>query len=198
MTPRKLHLLRRLVLRLVLHPWRARLTPAFACLAVACLGLVGCSGPERLATSFDPCRATALVVEGEPPSGRLDAVAAGLAAWREALTMPWTASTEAARPEAVAIPVRFVDVGWFFGRFEDEEGAIALSNAVTDPGALAVVTAHEIGHALGLYHVNASERSSVMNPGNVAVLPTEADLREVVALWGTCLPTSPESPSRAN
>ena len=48
------------------------------------------------------------------------------------------------------------------------------------------VIAHELGHAFGLFHVPASERISLMNPGNLTTPPTTADQAALAALWGSC------------
>jgi len=46
--------------------------------------------------------------------------------------------------------------------------------------------AHELGHAFGLVHVPQSERTSLMNPGNISTPPTVEDQAALAALWGTC------------
>ena len=74
----------------------------------------------------------------------------------------------------------------FRGVYDDERGVIHINSALTDLAPLSIVIAHELGHAFGLLHVPASERVSVMNPGNLATPPTAADQGAVEALWGAC------------
>ena len=52
---------------------------------------------------------------------------------------------------------------------------------------LAVTIAHEIGHAFGLVHVPADQRTSVMNPNNLVVEPTAEDVDTLATRWGGCL-----------
>lgn len=154
------------------------------------LAVTSCA-PAKLAQSFDACRATELVVGPEATDVERAAIEDGLTTWAAPLGMPWRV-VAAPSGETPAIPIRFVETRWFFGRFEDTSGAILLSRVVEDPAVLAVVTAHEVGHALGLYHVSKDARASVMNPGNRDVGPTEDDLAAITALWGRCDPSNGE------
>jgi hypothetical protein len=151
------------------------------------LATLSCA-PETLAQRFDACQLTEITLPADTAPDVADSVTKGVAYWSEALGLPWSVTTEGTEGTegAVRIPLRFLDTPIFYGRFEDEAGQIVLSTQVTDPELRAVVMAHELGHALGLYHVEKSERSSVMNPGNRDVTPTSADLEAVVAIWGRC------------
>ena len=53
--------------------------------------------------------------------------------------------------------------------------------------ALAITITHEIGHAYGLRHVSADQRTSVMNPNNLVVEPTSEDVDTLAMRWGVCL-----------
>ncbi len=52
---------------------------------------------------------------------------------------------------------------------------------------LAVTIAHEIGHAFGLVHVPAGQRTSVMNPNNLVIEPTAEDVDTLAMRWGVAL-----------
>lgn len=74
----------------------------------------------------------------------------------------------------------------FYGLYDDETSVMYVNTAVADPGPMAVVIAHELGHAFGLPHIPAAVRRSLMNPGNFETPPTDEDLAEIEALWGRC------------
>src|SRR5262245_63968383 len=74
----------------------------------------------------------------------------------------------------------------FHGIYEDELGVVYVNSTLDDPEQRAIAIAHELGHAFGLWHVSADERSSVMNPGNLSVSPTSADGMALVEIWGAC------------
>ena len=90
-------------------------------------------------------------------------------------------------PAGAHIEVRFERAApAFHGFYDDEAGVIYINERITDPTTLAIVIAHELGHAFGLLHV--TERSSLMNPGNLVLPPTTEDQTALQALWGTCEP----------
>jgi Zn-dependent peptidase ImmA (M78 family) len=74
----------------------------------------------------------------------------------------------------------------FHGLYDDQAGVIYVNQDLVDPGLLSIVIAHELGHAFGLLHIDAGERASVMNPGNLTTPPTDADQAAIEALWGAC------------
>lgn len=74
----------------------------------------------------------------------------------------------------------------FHGFYDDEAGVIYLNDQLADRRQLAIVLAHELGHAFGLVHVSPAERTSLMNPGNLTTPPTDEDQAALEALWGRC------------
>jgi hypothetical protein len=78
--------------------------------------------------------------------------------------------------------------GAFHGVYDDEHSIIYINNDLVDPAQLAIVIAHEVGHAFGLAHV--TDRTSLMNPGNLVTPPTAEDQGAIEALWGACQPVN--------
>jgi hypothetical protein len=79
----------------------------------------------------------------------------------------------------------------FHGIYDDEHAVIYINSKITDPTPLAIVIAHELGHAMGLAHIDAA---SVMRSGNTSIAPTVEDKARLMAIWGPC-PASPTSAS---
>ena len=92
----------------------------------------------------------------------------------------------AAAPGAT-IDIEFADAAAaFHGVYDPATDRVLINRDLTDPTTLAIVVAHELGHAFGLVHVSPAARLSLMNPGNLATTPTDADQQAVEALWGRC------------
>jgi len=140
---------------------------------VAVLALVACSASDNtIDRTFDPCGFDIVDARG---------VDDALALWGRA---------RVAGGEMIQLEFQEAALS-FHGFYDDETGIVYINEAITDPHALAIVIAHEIGHAFGLPH--KSGEPSLMNRGNTTITPTDGDFADLAALWGACLPTTSSS-----
>jgi hypothetical protein len=157
-----------------------------ASLLLASAALVGCSAvaDRELEVVFDLCAPLALDAAGASPEQQAsldDAVAL----WRARGAADLRAAP--ASDAAAVLPVVFAVAGpALHGYYDDAAGVLYVNARLEDRQARAIVIAHELGHAFGLWHVEAAERPSVMNRGNLRIAPTEADQRAAEAIWGRC------------
>jgi len=146
-----------------------------------CAGCAGSSGGTTIATKFDPCDPPNVVADPTASDVQAEGTAGALVLWQGHGVAASSSST------AGTIEVRFQHAAPVFrGFYDDHAGVIYVNDDLVDPSTLAVVIAHELGHAFGLYHVNPDLRLSVMNPGNVTVTPTDEDQHTLEASWGVC------------
>lgn len=145
------------------------------CFAIAAAGGCGGAGDQTIDITHDACEGVALVAPALTDA-QSRAIAGALELWRvHGLPMEGGAQIEIRFQEAAPA---------FYGVYDDETGVIYINQRITDPGALRIVIAHELGHAFGLPHVTG--RPSLMNPANVSIPPTAEDAAALQALWGPC------------
>jgi len=124
---------------------------------------------------------------GSPNAAQASGLAGAFALWRDH-GAPLLGTTGDASVELAFMPAAAA----FRGIYDDEAGVIYINDALTDPDVLAIVIAHELGHAFGLPHVGGHD--SVMIKGNLTLVPTAADTASLAALWGACPATSASAP----
>jgi hypothetical protein len=146
--------------------------------------LGGCAagdGDRVLEVVHDACEPLHLVASSATDEERISLDDA-TAMWNE---LGQTRLTTAATRDARTLEVRFETAApVFHGLYDDERGIVYVNHRLEDPRERAITIAHEVGHALGLWHVTG--RDSVMNPANLSLEPNDDDAAELELLWGRC------------
>jgi hypothetical protein len=155
----------------LLRWWNASL------LALTCVACSTSSSDATIDVTFDACAPIAITASADPlrAAGIRDAFALWSDRGVPLLGVGGGAMIEL-RFEAAAEA--------FHGLYDDERGIIFINAKLTDPDALAIVIAHELGHAMGLPHIDGEP--SLMNQANTTTGPTAEDEQRVRALWGSC------------
>ena len=140
------------------------------------MAIAGCGGSDRgdAAVVHDPCEPLALTASA-PTALQRTALDGAQALWRSYGAPAIGTGTTLDVEFQAAAP-------GFHGLYAD--GIVYINEDIADEATLAIVIAHELGHAFGLVHV--SDRVSVMNPGNLTVVPGDTDRAALEAMWGTC------------
>jgi hypothetical protein len=152
--------------------------------AAAC---AACGDPQASegADAHDACAALAITAAAATPAEQAG-IDGALALWRDHGVSAFDAAAPRGK-QAGAIDIQFADAAAaFHGVYDPAADRVLINRDLTDPATVAIVIAHELGHAFGLVHVSPAARLSLMNPGNLATPPTDADQQAVEALWGRC------------
>lgn len=132
--------------------------------------------------TFDPCAST-VVSAPRATTDQLASIDDAIAMWRA------DGVTGLGRGDTAEITVDFREAAdSIYGFYDVTTATLYVNTRLADPGQRAVAIAHELGHALGLLHVPAETRISVMNPGNLTTEPTSSDSLALQSLWGACQP----------
>jgi hypothetical protein len=145
--------------------------------ATAACGGVSTSADAGI--TYDPCTGISAIAASDATPAEAQGVRDAVVLWQQVITLELSAS-----PGYTKVPVGFQQAATVFhGLYEPNVGDVLINQDLTDPQQLAIVIAHELGHAMGLVHVTYS---SVMQAGNLTIVPQPADADALVALWGRC------------
>lgn len=133
---------------------------------MSCASACGVETDTTIDITFDACAPVAIAMPSDDL--RASAVSHAFALWG------------IERVDGDGLGLVFEDAAEaFHGLYDDEHAVIYINAKITDPEALAIVIAHELGHAMGLPHLAGA---SVMRAGNTTIAPTAADLARLGCL----------------
>jgi hypothetical protein len=160
---------------------------------VIVITLTACSsGDSTIDITHDVC-AGVTVTSSTATMLQAEGIDDALVLWRERGVTRLGRDASRGLTAAPPLEIRFEAASAAFrGLYDDERGVIFINSQLVDRGHIAIVVAHELGHAFGLEHV--IERASVMRPGNLETPPNEADGQAIKALWGACEDAPSNSP----
>jgi hypothetical protein len=152
------------------------------------VALAACGGATSSESyiAHDAC-ARLSVTAPRATDAQASGISGALALWRDRGVAAFDPAGSAASEAGPIIEIEFDDAAEaFHGIYDPDADRVLINRDLTDPATLAIVIAHELGHAFGLVHIAPADRISLMNPGNLATAPTDADQSALEALWGAC------------
>jgi hypothetical protein len=153
--------------------------------------VVGCGQTPAAggrAVTFDPCAPLTLLPDTTATAAQQAGVVAGAALWNASAgsDLLMAAASTAEAGTTPTLPIHFqVAAAPFHGLYDAPNGQIFINEDLVGED-LAITVAHEVGHSFGLVHIPPGVRPSLMNPGNLTVLPTPQDVATLAGLWGRC------------
>jgi hypothetical protein len=148
------------------------------------LGGLGCAAADGTppVPVGDPCLSIVLALADDASAAERSAVSAAAALWADVAATRYTVEATAGAPR---LAIRFASAPLaFLGIYEPERADIIVNRDLDTDELRTIALAHELGHAMGLVH--ASGRPSVMNAGNISVVPNAGDAGDLALLWGAC------------
>jgi hypothetical protein len=152
-----------------------------ASLFAGCGGATSAPGPIL---TYDACQPLALLPDPVVTDAQATGIAAGIAFWNDLAGTALQVGSPDPGAAMPTVPIHFQGAAAPFHGLYDG-GQIYINDDLAG-APQSVVIAHEVGHAFGLVHIPSSERPSLMNPGNMTIEPTAADIDTLSTLWGHC------------
>jgi hypothetical protein len=168
----------------------------FLAAAILTFGFSGCGQPDNATTvdglTFDPCKPLVVVPDASTTDAERQGIAGALAMWNSIAGSQLSTADVAPTDGTASVPLIFQAAGAPFHGLYDPKAVQIYLNSDLSGSTEQITLAHEIGHAFGMVHI--SGRPSVMNAGNLTVVPNTGDVTTLAGLWGSCN-TPPASPS---
>ncbi len=157
----------------------------------ALFSLAACADKDKepIANVFDACEPLVVAPDEQLAPERLDSVREAVDMWNRTSGSRLVLEDDAGDElkDAPRLPLHFEKAAAaFHGFYDDEAVEIFINTELSDPNERRITVAHELGHVFGLYHVDPSERPSVMNNGNLEFDVMPKDVETLRATWGAC------------
>ena len=144
----------------------------------------GSRADDEIERVYDPCAGISVQAASDTTEAELVAIDRAIEMWMQVADLRF--SRDRARPFEQVLPIHFEEASLVFrGVYQDQIGDVVINRRLVDPDEQAITIAHELGHAIGLLHIET--RDSVMNSGNLVLLPLATDVDALSELWGPCV-----------